>query len=476
MKGIREFGRKAAREPGRRNITAHQVEEAGKRRRSGFFGRFWIVILTVVLAAGLLPVPGPCGRVYAQDQPELTAKGAVVYCENTDEIVFAKGKNEKLFPYSITKLMTAMLAVQNAPLDQKVTVSREAASQKDTSMGLKEGEQVTVEQLLYGALILSGNDAAYALGEAVSGTGKMKDFVAMMNETAKNIECRHTHFDNPSGISDRNNYTTAADFLQIARVAYSNPTIRKIAGTKVYHMGPTNKSGARTMKNTAELINKSGSGVYAAKNGFWSDDDCSTAVAYRKDGLQLFIILLGDTKKEREKDLLALIQYAKKSVQGIVAVKAGTHVGKVHVRHGARTSVDVYTGETGYAYLTKEGSSRLVSTKTDLYSNVKAPLVSGQRVGTYRIYVSGEQVNSVPIVVRENVLPGWLPSYLGISNFATVVILLLLLAVVAVLLWIASIRARNRRRRRLARQRKIERLARQKMMEEEERNQRGWRF
>ena len=117
-----------------------------------------------------------------------------------------------------------------------------------------------------------------------------------------------------------------------------------------------------------------------------------------------------------------------------------------------------------------------MSTKTDLYSNVKAPLVSGQRVGTYRIYVSGEQVNSVPIVVRENVLPGWLPSYLGISNFATVVILLLLLAVVAVLLWIASIRARNRRRRRLARQRKIERLARQKMMEEEERNQRGWRF
>ena len=179
MKGIREFGRKAAREPGRRNITAYQVEEAGKRRRSGFFGRFWIVILTVVLAVGLLPVPGQGGRVYAQDQPELTAKGAVVYCENTDEIVFAKGKNDKLFPYSITKLMTAMLAVQNAPLDQKVTVSREAASQKDTSMGLKEGEQVTVEQLLYGALILSGNDAAYALGEAVSGTGKMKDFVAM---------------------------------------------------------------------------------------------------------------------------------------------------------------------------------------------------------------------------------------------------------------------------------------------------------
>ena len=109
MKEIREFGRKAAREPGRRNITAHQVEEAGKRRRSGFFGRFWIVILTVVLAAGLLPVPGQGGRVYAQDQPELTAKGAVVYCENTDEIVFAKGKNDKLSPYSITKLMTALL-------------------------------------------------------------------------------------------------------------------------------------------------------------------------------------------------------------------------------------------------------------------------------------------------------------------------------------------------------------------------------
>lgn len=476
MKEIRENEWRAVRETGCRKITAQQVEEAGKRRRSGFFDRFCIGILILVLAVGLLPVTLHSGRAWAMDRPELTAKGAVVYCENTDEIVFAEGKNEKLPPYSITKLMTAMLAVQNVPLDQKVTVSKEAASQKDTSMGLKEGEQVTVEQLLYGALILSGNDAAYALGEAVSGTGKMEDFVALMNETAKNIECRHTHFSNPSGISSRSNYTTAADFLQIVRVAYSTPAIRKIAGTKIYHMGPTNKSSARTMKNTAELIDKPGSGVYAAKNGFWTDDDCSTAVAYRKDGLQLFIVLLGDTKKEREKDLLKLIEYAKKSVQGIVAVKAGAHVGKVHVRHGARTSVDVYTGETGYAYLPKEGSSRLVSTKTDLYSNVKAPLTSGQRVGTYRIYVSGEQVNSVPIVVRENVPTGWLPSYLGISNFATGVILLLLLGVILFLLWIASVRARNRRRRRLARKRKIERLARQKMMEEEERNQRGWRF
>ncbi len=158
-------------------------------------------------------------------KPNITAAGAMVYCQNTGEIVYSKNSQKKLEPFSVTKLMTVLLAVQNLPLDKEVTVSAKAASQKRGFHQRKEGEILTVEDLIYAALLPSGNDAAYALGEAVS--GDMETFIALMNKTAKNIGCKKTHFTNPSGMQAKRHYTTASDMMEIVKVALSNDIIRK---------------------------------------------------------------------------------------------------------------------------------------------------------------------------------------------------------------------------------------------------------
>jgi D-alanyl-D-alanine carboxypeptidase (penicillin-binding protein 5/6) len=407
----------------------------------------------------------------------LTAESAMVYCENTGQTIYVKNIDKKLYPYSITKLMTALLVVQKCPLDKKVTVSEDAASQGDSTIHLKKGEVVTVEELLYGALLNSGNDAAYALGEAACGTGNMKEFLQLMNQTAENIGCSHTHFSNPNGISSKNNYTTASDFMKIARVALANDTVRKIAGTKRYHMTATNKSSGRTFINHCSLVLRKGStGVIAGKTGNWKGKGSSIAAVYNKNGLELCIVVLNDTELKRTSDVNKLISYARQKVKGICAVKQGKNVGKVHVNGGAKTSLKVYTAENGYAYLPKEGSKKLIKGKAEIDQGLKAPVKAGQEVGSYKIYVNGELVNSIPLVVSEGTETGWFPSKFGISNFATVVISVILIILCICGIGIAAARAKARKRRKLERKRKIERLARRKMLEEKEKDERGWWF
>lgn len=424
-----------------------------------------ILIMTVSML--VLPLLSAV-QSYAAIEPTLTAKAGIVYCENTGEVVFTKDEDKKLQPYSVTKLMTAIVTVMHTPLDKEVKVSAKAASIGGSTAGLKKGEKVTVEQLLYGALVQSGNDAAYALAEASSGS--VDKFVKQMNKTAKNIGCKNTHFANPAGISDRNNYTTCSDMLMIIKIAFDNETIREIAGTAKYTMKPTNKSGVRQYRSSAMRLDES---VYVGKNGTWFEE-CTTALGCETNGLNLYIVLLGDTKEGRKSDVQALLKYCTDKIEGVLAVKGGEKVGSVHVRHGAVTKLDVYTANDGYAYIPTEGSRSLIKTDLEIYDNVKAPVHAGDQVGVYSIKVGGETVNEVPLVVKQSVEEGWPTSYLGISNRAALAGGIILIVVCTALLIILIIRVVVSIKRKRNRKKKVMEIARREMEEEEERSRRGW--
>ncbi len=432
----------------------------------------------MILALVALITTGSNSFVFAEkgtkEPPEIRAESAILYCDNTGETVFAKDEKKRLSPYSITKLMTCLLAVQKLPLDKEVKVSADAASMGESSMYLKEGEKVTVEELLYGALLPSGNDAAYALAEAVS--GDVKSFVKLMNKTASNIGCEDTHFTNPSGMYDKEHYTTASDFLEILRVTMDNETIRKISGTGKYKMRPTNKSDARTLESHMDLLDDKKSGVVAGKTGLWTIDDCSIAVAYEKKGLDLYAVILKDTLDTRKDDLAAMIAYAEENIEGLKVIGKGKEVGKARIRAGAQTRLPAYTGEVGYAYLPIEGSRDLIKTETVMRTDVKAPVRKGTEVGTYKIYAGDDVVNEVPLVIHKDVKKGWFPSYLGISNRATVIILCVLGVILIIFMIMALIGANARRRRRKARQERIRKLAMEEARKEEERRKRNWNF
>ena len=422
-----------------------------------------MIMAVIVAVMALMP---ECS--FAAIEPTLTAKAGIVYCENTGEVVFTKNEESELQPYSVTKLMTAIVTVMHTPLDKKVKVSSRAASIGGSTAGLKEGEKVTVEQLLYGALVQSGNDAAYALAEA--SYGSVDKFVSQMNKTAKNIGCKHTHFSNPAGISDRSNYTTCNDMLLIVKIAFDNETILKIAGTAKYTMDPTNKSGVRQYHSGAMRLDKS---VYAGKNGQWFEA-CTTALGCETNGLNLYIILLGDTQPGRKADVKALLKYATDKIEGVLAVKGGEKVGSVHVRHGEVTRLDVYTANDGYAYIPTEGSRSLIKTELNIYDNVRAPVAAGDQVGVYSIKVGGEVVNEVPLIIKQSVDEGWPTSYLGISNRTAMIFVIVAAAAFIILLVLIILRIFFTLKKRRERKKKAMEIARREMEEEEEHSKRGW--
>lgn len=434
--------------------------------RRQILAAFMILMLVALSLAGTWVRPETAS---AAIEPTITAKGGIVYCENTGEIIFTKNEDTKLEPYSVTKLMMAIVTVMNTPLDKEVTVSKNAVSIGGSTAGFKEGEKVTVEQLLYGALLQSGNDAAYALAEASFGSSKK--FVKQMNKTAKNIGCKNTHFSNPAGISDKDNYTTCNDMLLIVKIAFDNETIREIAGTEEYTLKPTNKSSTpRKFRSSVFRLDDS---VYAGKNGQWYDA-CTSALGCEKEGLNLYMVLLDDTVEGRKSDVKALLKYATEKIEGVLAVKGGEKVGSVHVRHGAVTKLDVYTAYDGYAYIPVEGSKSLIKTDMEIYDDVKAPVQAGDQVGVYNIKVGNEVVNEVPLVIKQSVEEGWPTSYLGISNDVALIAGIVLAVLLVLLLIIFIIRTINMIRKRRARKKKIMEMARREMEEEEERRKRGW--
>lgn len=363
-------------------------------------------------------------------RPVIDAKSAALYSVTTDEMLYAKNPDQRVEPWSTTKLMTALVVAETMDLNQEVTVSKKAASMGGSTMNLVAGEKVTVRQLMYGLLLESGNDAAYALGQA-DGDGSIKIFAAKMNARAKKLGCRGTHFVNPNGLKAKNHYTTAADYVKIARAALANKTVFKIAGTKVYHMDATNKSHARTLETHLDLIEKKGSGVVAGKTGYWEDDDCSVALMYDKKGLKMILVQFGANMETRAKDGAKLLKFGTEKIVTKEATNPKKSAGNVRVKYGARTLVKTYAKGTVLTY-PKDGSADSISVKENYKDVVKAPLKSGDKVGTLEVYCDGRKVGSTPLVVHENIEKGWFLSRFYISNRATIAIgvILMLLALI----------------------------------------------
>lgn len=181
---------------------------------------------------------GQAASASAQDLPQppaVSARQAILIDGKTGEVLYEKNADEKGYPASTTKIMTAMLTLEicekaGADIGQKVVIPAEAVGVEGSSLYLKKGEKKTIEELLYGVMLRSGNDGAAALAATMGGS--VEHFVQLMNRRAEELGCTGTHFVNPSGLFDENHYTTARDLAKIARQAMKNETFRQVVKTK----------------------------------------------------------------------------------------------------------------------------------------------------------------------------------------------------------------------------------------------------
>ncbi|MBN1494144.1 D-alanyl-D-alanine carboxypeptidase [Candidatus Peregrinibacteria bacterium] len=185
--------------------------------------------------------------------PLVDAESAIIIDFESGKILYEKNSNQKMQIASITKLMTAIIALEEGNMDEIVTVSTNAAKQEGSKIWLLSGERITFKNLLYAVLIHSGNDAAYAIAEHL-GNGDVKIFVEKMNQKAKDLGLLSTHFENPIGFDAKENYSTAYDLSLLARYAYRKPFIRTAVKIKSMSISSTDNKQSHELKSTNEML------------------------------------------------------------------------------------------------------------------------------------------------------------------------------------------------------------------------------
>ncbi|HJA92913.1 MAG TPA: D-alanyl-D-alanine carboxypeptidase [Candidatus Eisenbergiella merdipullorum] len=247
--------------------------------------------------------------------PALGAEAAILMDADTGAILYEKNIHEKLYPASITKILTALIVMERCPLDEMVTYSYEAVNsidwQTDSNIAIKAGEQITVEQSLYGLLVGSANEVATALAEHVSGS--VEAFAELMNERARELGCVDSHFANANGIFDENHYTSAYDMAQIAKAFFSNDLLCKISGTATYTI-PRSATVSQELFISSKnklLPGKEYAYEYlvGSKTGYTSEARQTLVSCAQKDGMKLICVILKEESPAQFTDTVELFNY-----------------------------------------------------------------------------------------------------------------------------------------------------------------------
>ena len=314
------------------------------QKNKQFIGKFKIAVIVSMLTAFFLPVTVSAVDTLPTEEfqtqwegrkslpidsnaivswpkgPENGTESAILMEVDTGAILYAKNINEPLYPASTTKMMTALLVAENCQMDEVVTFSDEAIDNTEwgsSRIGIMKGEQLTVEQCMYGLLLGSANEIAYGLAEHVG--GDLDTFVGMMNEKAAALGCTNTHFVNASGLPDPEHYVSALDLAKIARAFFSNETLCMISGTPKYVIPATNKTDEeRPLENHHKMISGKKyayDGIVGGKTGFTSEARQTLVTCAQRDGMKLVCVVMKDESPYQFTDTADLLDYGFASFQ-----------------------------------------------------------------------------------------------------------------------------------------------------------------
>lgn len=366
-------------------------------------------LLSLVMLFALLPVHGWAkGKAEKTDQLKLAkeAKSAVLMEADTGTILYAKHASEKLPPASMTKIMTMLLimdALKSGKISpkEKVRTSEHAASMGGSQIFLEPGETMTVNEMLKAIAIGSANDASMAMAEKIGGSEG--SFVRMMNEKAKELGLKDTHFENPTGLPEENHYSTAIDMAKMARalLQYGKRVTKYTGRYEDYLRENTDKKF--WLVNTNRLV-KFYPGVDGLKTGFTSEAKfCLTATA-KKNGMRVIAVVMGTpSSKERNAEVTNMLDYAFSQYQSKKIYSKGSIVKEMRVQKGKRKYVPVVSPQD-VAVLTRKGEKpKKVEQVVQMPDKLKAPLKKGDKVGELLLKKDGQVVSKYPLVAGVDV-------------------------------------------------------------------------
>ncbi len=365
----------------------------------GFFIRFLAITLLLSTFQGV---------AFAEEAKVQLAKessSAILMERDTGEILFEKNSNEKLPPASMTKIMTMLLIMEaldqgKITLDEKVRTSERAASMGGSQIFLEVGEEMTVEEMLKGIAIASGNDASVAMAEHLGGSEE--NFIAMMNEKAKSLGLTNTNFMNSNGLPSENHYTTAYDLAIISKELLKYEDI--LAYTSLYEDYLRQDTDKKFwLVNTNKLV-KFYPGVDGLKTGYTREAKYCLTVTAKKNDMRVIAIVMGaQTPKDRNRQITEMLDYAFSQYMTHHLYDRGHVMTTTKVSKGQKSTIDVVTAES-VSVLTKKGENiENIEEVIHVEKDLKAPIKKGDPLGTLRIEKEGTVLVEVPLVANEDV-------------------------------------------------------------------------
>lgn len=329
--------------------------------------------------------------------PEITAKSAIVIEAATGKILYEKDAEAQRYPASTTKIMTLIVALENGNLDDIVTVSKNASQTEGSTLWLEPGEKMKLSDLLYGMMLVSGNDATVAVAEHIAGS--VDAFAKMMTAKAHEIGAMNTSFVNSSGLPDPAHYTTAHDMALIAAYGYKNPMFAQIVSTKERQVPWTGKPYNRQLDNENRMLwlYDGGNGV---KTGYTDAAGRCLVSAANRNGIQLISVVFDSTYMWN--DSIALLNYGFPQLKPIELVKKGSVVQSINVSSGKKDTLQLKALDT-IIIPVADGERDKFTTEIAAPSKITATIHKGDHVGKIKVLYDGKEVASTDLIAAETI-------------------------------------------------------------------------
>ena len=344
-----------------------------------------------------------CSNIYAAEitQPKIAAQGAILMDARTGRVLWEHNSQTPMAMASTTKIMTAIIALENGNLTDTVTVSKRAASAPEVNMNLTTGEELTLEALLYALMLQSYNDAAVAIAEHIG--GDVETFCAMMTEKAKELGAKDTIFETPNGLDAGDHHSTAYDMALITQYALKNEKFMDIINTP--------RLSIHTNKRTCDLYNKNRllteySGANGVKTGFTGKaGQCFVGAAQRGD-MQLISVVLasgwGDVGKEQKWiDSKRLLDYGFDNYKYVEIVKENDPCGVLNITRTKILQVSL-TLEEGLLMPLNAGEAAGIRIQYTIPETVPAPVEKGQVMGKCIITINGDLITTINLLAESD--------------------------------------------------------------------------
>lgn len=348
-----------------------------------------------------------------------TAKAAVLYELNSGTMLYTWNPDGKIYPTSMVKMMTTLVALENGNLDETVTVTRSVLNQVPIGilgMDLKAGEEITLEDLLYGVMVASATDAAVVV--AVHVGGSIDAFLQMMNEKAAELGCQGTHYGNVHGLHDEETYTTARDICRITEAALENETFRTMFQTATYTVPETNKRPERELITTNHMMNVRNKKYYyelvtGGKTGATDQGGRCLTLTAEKDGMELLCVLMGATPTMEENGSLSahgsfeeskiLIDYAFEKFEFRQVFFDGQSLAQYPVEGGSSHVVTQAATSVSTILPVEVDATQLKWVYEGLNSAIAAPVEKGQKLGIAQVWYGVKCLAQTDMVAMNNV-------------------------------------------------------------------------